>query len=175
MSSRWSVPLRLSEVDRGPVRLSLEPDEAARARIAAAVGVDRVDRLKAEVTARPWLDGAELSGRIDAEVTQTCGVTLDPFQTPIRSDFLIRLLPPGSPNAPAPDAAEVLVDPEAEDPPEVLESEVIDVGAYVVEYLLLEIDPFPRKPGAVFEPPEPPAVISPFAALAALKPKTDEG
>lgn len=174
MSSPWPVPLPLSEVDRAPVRLMLEPDGPARVRIAAAVGVDRLDRLKAEVTARPWLDGAELSGRIDAEVTQTCGVTLDPFQTPIRSNFVVRLLPPDSPNAPAPETAEVVVDPDAEDPPELLDSDVIDVGGYVVEYLLLEIDPFPRKPGAVFEPPEPPPVISPFAGLAALKPKGDE-
>lgn len=175
MNSPWPVPLPLSEIDRGAVRLTLEPDDAARMRIAAAVGVDTLDRLKAEVAARPWLDGAELSGRIEAEVTQTCGISLDPFQTPVRSEFRVRLLPPGSPNAPAADAAEVVVDPDAEDPPELLEGEVIDVGAYVVEHLLLEVDPFPRKPGAVFEPPEPPAVISPFAALAALKPKSDAG
>ena len=168
LSLPWSVPLKLSEVDRGPVELRLQPDDAARVRIAAAIGVDSLDRLTAELTARTWLDGAELSGRIDAEVTQTCGISLDAFKTPIRSNFTIRVLPPGSPHAPS-DPEELVIDPEGEDPPELLDSETVDVGGYVVEYLLLEVDPFPRKPGAVFEPPEAPAAISPFAKLAELK------
>ena len=40
--------------------------------------------------------------------------------------------------------------PDAEDAPDVLEGETIDVSAYVVEHLALEIDPFPKKPGAGF-------------------------
>jgi uncharacterized metal-binding protein YceD (DUF177 family) len=61
------------------------------------------------------------------------------------------------------------MDPEADDPPDVLEGETIDVSGYVLEHLALELDPFPRKPGAVFENPLPTAEISPFAALKALK------
>ena len=53
----------------------------------------------------------------------------------------------------------------------VLEGEVVDVGAYIVEHLALEVDPFPRKPDAVFEQPGGTPIISPFAALAALKDK----
>jgi hypothetical protein len=51
----------------------------------------------------------------------------------------------------------------------VLEGDVIDVGDWLVEHLALEVEQFPRKPGAVFEPPVAVEVISPFAALAALK------
>ena len=46
----------------------------------------------------------------------------------------------------------------------------IDLGAIATEFLILAIDPYPRKPGAVFQSPsagEPAA--HPFAALAALK------
>jgi len=42
------------------------------------------------------------------------------------------------------------------------------VSAYVVETLALALDPFPRKPGAVFESPAATEAISPFAALADL-------
>jgi hypothetical protein len=52
---------------------------------------------------------------------------------------------------------------------------VVDLGAIASEFLILGIDPYPRKPGVVFEPNlEREAGASPFAALAALKkPKPD--
>lgn len=173
MNSPWSYPVRLAEIDRGPQTLDLAPDHHTRARIAKVVGVDALNSLDAKVTLKPWLDGAELAGRITANVTQICGITLDPFQSPIETTFTVRVLPAGSKNAPGPETHELVVDPDAEDPPEVLEGDVVDVGTHVLEYLALEVDPFPRKPGAVFESPEPPVVISPFAALAALKGKDE--
>jgi hypothetical protein len=73
--------------------------------------------------------------------------------------------------APAlPDVAEPAAAEQA-DPPEVLQHGSIDLGALAVEFLLLGIDPYPRKPGVSFEPPrvvDDPAA-HPFAVLAALK------
>ena len=44
---------------------------------------------------------------------------------------------------------------------------VVDLGALATEFLVLGIDPYPRKPGAVFEPPQDSrAEENPFAALA---------
>ena len=48
----------------------------------------------------------------------------------------------------------------------------VDLAAYVVEHLALEIDPWPRKPGVVFEAPEGPAEPSPFDVLRELKSKS---
>ena len=46
----------------------------------------------------------------------------------------------------------------------------VDLGAVATEFLLLGIDPYPRKPGAVFERPAAGRPGGhPFAALAALK------
>jgi uncharacterized metal-binding protein YceD (DUF177 family) len=163
----WSDTVRLSEVSRGPVERRLSPDPAQLPAIARNIGVDVLKSLDARVTARPWLDGAELRGRFSAEVVQTCGVTLDPLEQTIDGDFLVRVLPPGSVNLPANDPEEL--DPEAEDPPEELPGEEIDLAAYVVEHLALEIDPFPRKPDAVFEPPAVEEEASPFAVLRRLK------
>ena len=53
--------------------------------------------------------------------------------------------------------------------PEPLIGGVVDLGALATEFLILGLDPYPRKPGAVFEPPqdrEPQG--GPFAALAKL-------
>ena len=58
-----------------------------------------------------------------------------------------------------------------EDGPEPLLDGRIDLGAIATEFLVLGIDPHPRKQGAVFEPPaiEDDRAEHPFAALAALK------
>lgn len=170
----WSDTLRFSEVARGPVRRRLEPDAALRKAIARYLDLVSIEALQADVQVRPWLDGAEIAGRFRAEVTQTCGVSGEPFPDTVSGDFEVRALPPGSPNAPQEETGEEIdLDPEAPDPPDVLEGETIDLAAYVLEHLSLELDPFPRKPGAVFEPPAETGAESPFAVLRLLK--KDEG
>lgn len=169
MSGPWSIPLRLSEVNRGPVRLRPEIDDGLRERLAKAIAVDALPSLEAWADLKPWLDGAELHGGFRGVVTQTCGLTLDPFDQPLQGDFLVRIVPPGSKAAPTTEGAEIAIDPEADDPPDVLEGDTIDVGAYLVEHMALAVDPFPRKPDAVFEAPEAAEILSPFAALKVLK------
>ena len=127
-------------------------------------------RLDADVEAAPWLDGVRLRGRLDALVRQTCGVTLEPLESKIEASFDLKLLPAGSPNAPSM-PEDVVLDPDAEDPPDLIEDETIDLGALVVEQLALEIDPFPRKPGAVFDTGPEEAPPSPFAVLKDFKPR----
>ena len=61
--------------------------------------------------------------------------------------------------------------PEVADPPEAIVNGIIDLGRIATDALLLAIDPYPRKPGAVFETditaPDP--EDHPFAALKALQ------
>lgn len=169
MSQAWDKPLRLHEVGRGAVRLKLEPDEAERAAIAKRLGLRSLPSLTADVTVKPWLDGAELTGRFEAVVEQVCGVTLDPFEQPVSGSIDARVVPAGSPNAATGEGGEMELDPEGDDPPDVLAGDAVDVAAYVVEHLALEIDPFPRKPGATFDYEPPEAEESPFAALKKLQ------
>jgi hypothetical protein len=170
--SPWPVIVRLAEVarftDAAPLSRHLEADEAARRAIAEALDLVRLDRLEADLDLSSWLDGVRIDGRWRADIVQTCGVSLDEFATSLSGEFTVRAVPVGSPHAPPPEA-EVEIDLDAEDPPDVLESDTIDLGGYVVEHLALEIDPFPRKPGAVFEPPGAEPEASPFAALLKLK------
>jgi hypothetical protein len=57
------------------------------------------------------------------------------------------------------------------DPLEAIENGIIDLGRLATDALYLGVDPYPRKPDAVFEPlvevPDP--EDHPFAALKALK------
>jgi uncharacterized metal-binding protein YceD (DUF177 family) len=165
----WDRPLKLHELAHGPVRLSLEAGPEARADIAKRLGLMSLPALKAEVTVRPWLDGAELVGRFEAVVEQTCGVTLEAFEQAVQGEIEVRVVPAGSPHAASAEGGDLELDPDAPDAPDVLPGEAVDVAAYVVEHLALELDPFPRKPGATFDYEAPEAETSPFAALKQLK------
>jgi uncharacterized metal-binding protein YceD (DUF177 family) len=169
VSLAWATPIQLRELARGPLSVRLEPDAGERAKVARDLGLESLPALTAELTVRPWLDGAEITGRFEAVVEQLCSVTLDPFEQPLSGDIAVQVVAAGSPHAPAEAPGEVEHDPEAPDPPDVLAGEAIDLAAYVVEHLALEIDPFPRKPGVEFEYAAPPEPESPFAVLKKLK------
>jgi len=170
VSTPWGQVVRLHELGRGAVTLKLAPDAAERSRVAHDLGLQGLPALTAEVTVRPWLDGAELVGRFEAVVEQLCSLSLEPFEQRLDGSVEVRLVPAGSQSAPAEaSGGEIELDPDAPDPPDVLEGDAIDVSAYVVEQLALEIDPFPRKPGAAFDYEAPTKEESPFAVLKNLK------
>ena len=117
-------------------------------------------------------DGLQVVGRVTASVEQACVVTLEPLTNEIDESVELLFTPPRElPKAAGPedDSAEAAGSP-AVDAPEELNDGAVDLAALTVEFLILGIDPYPRKPGAVFEAggtadPGP----HPFAALAALK------
>jgi uncharacterized metal-binding protein YceD (DUF177 family) len=150
------------------VTQQLVADDAARGRIARALDLERLERLEAELEVSPWLDGARVSGTWSADVEQTCGITLEPLRSALSGRFELKALPAGSPSAPQ-TGEEAALDLEADDPPDVLDDDRLDLGALVVEQLSLNIDPFPRKPGAVFEAPGGEGPPSPFAVLQGFK------
>jgi hypothetical protein len=167
-ASPWPHVVGLGEARRGAA-LHLVADDRARAAIAKALDIEALDSLEADVVLSEWLDGVEINGAWRGRIQQICGVSLDPFETGLDGRFTVRAVPPGSPNAPGEPVGDVEFDSEADDPPDLLESENLDVGFYVVEHLALEIDPFPRKPGVEFEAPAEPAASSPFDVLRQLK------
>jgi hypothetical protein len=158
-----ALTLRLGDVGAGR-RLGLLADGPARKAVAARLDLVDLEAFEGEAELSPWFDGVEVRAVWRARLVQTCGVSLEAFPTDLRGAFEVRLVPEGSPKAPPP-TPEVVLDPEAEDPPEVLAGQEIALGELFVEHLALEIDPFPRKPGVVFEPPAADPPISPFAVL----------
>ena len=115
-----------------------------------------------------------MSGQVRARIGQTCVVTLDPIESDIDEAIDLVFAPPEQ----VPQMAALVDeaehgDGETPDPPEPIENGIIDLGRLATDALYLAIDPYPRKPDAVFEPlveavdPE----DHPFAALKALKVK----
>jgi hypothetical protein len=165
----WPIDMPLNALGRTPVERRIVAEGPALLRIAQAVRVDAVKALEASLRLSPWLDGVEIHGRWSAVVVQTCGVSLEPFDSPLVGDFVVRAVPTGSDLLQPGDGHELELDAEAEDPPDEIHDGMLHLGAYVVEDLSLAIDPFPRKPDAVFTPPDVSDEPSPFAVLARLK------
>ena len=113
-----------------------------------------------------------VAGRVRARVGQTCVVTLDPMETEIDEPIDLIFAPPEQIPQLA-DFVDEAVESGAEipDPPEPIVNGVIDLGRLATDALFLGIDPYPRRPDAVFEPPVVAADPEdhPFAALKALK------
>jgi uncharacterized metal-binding protein YceD (DUF177 family) len=165
----FSRPFRVGDLSGAGTTVTLTATPSERQALAAEAGLVAIDALEAELTLRPTRHGFTISGSLEATVVQTCVVTLDPFPAEVRESIDVRFVPASA----AAEAGEEAIDPSAEDPPDVYEGDTVDLGALVAEYLVLGLDPYPRKPGAVFAPgpddtPEtqPP---SPFAVLGKLK------
>lgn len=164
--------VRIDEIPPSGLRVTLAVDEASRARIAARLELVALARLDAVV--RVVLERARpdrrvrLEGRIEAMATQSCVVTLEPFETPVEAAFE-RIL-----DEAAPAGEEAVVDPALPDI-EPLEGDLVDIGEIVIEELSLALDPFPRKPDATLGDRLPPTAddrpaAGPFAALERLRP-----
>jgi hypothetical protein len=169
----WSVPVRRDEVPDAGLHLDLVADEATRRAIAGIAGVGAVPRLEANFDLARQGSGLKVTGEVAATVEQTCVVTLEPMTSELREPIDLVFAPP--PAGERSDEDEEAIDPTAADEPEALLDGVADLGIVATEFLLLAIDPYPRKPGAVFEAPKAAALgAHPFAALAALKKSPDK-
>lgn len=165
----FSDPIRLHQIGAGLSR-RLEPDAEARARIARALNLKSLDRFEADVEVTATVSGWRLNGRLMAEAVQSCVLTLEPLPVRIDERFEINLVEATD----TPPSEEGEIDLELDDDsPDVVENGQIDLGQYAVEQLALQLDPYPRKEGAVFEQPPEPGEISPFGVLKALKPNGD--
>jgi uncharacterized metal-binding protein YceD (DUF177 family) len=165
----WSHPLAVADIPEEGEDLTLVPDEETRVALAQFSNVIAVPKLSAQLHLQPdGAGGAVVTGELDATVRQNCVVSLEPFDNKVHEEIALRFAPEGATAAKDnPD-----IDMEESDPSDAIKNGVIDLGAVVSEFLVLGIDPYPRKPGAVFAPPAPDASKTgdkPFAALAKLK------
>jgi hypothetical protein len=170
----WSVPVAVAQIPDTGLHRDIEAGPAARAAMAELAGLREILSASASLDVTPKGRGRfQVEGRVQARIGQTCVVTLDPIENDI--DEAIDLI-----FAPAEQIPELsdLIDDSAEsseeipDPPEPIENGFIDLGRLATDALFLGIDPYPRRPDAVFEPPVVAADPQdhPFAALKALQP-----
>jgi uncharacterized metal-binding protein YceD (DUF177 family) len=154
--------------------------EAERAATAKWAGIQSVEKLDVRVQIKK-LDSNRfgLAFALDANVTQSCVVTLEPVPAYIQHSFCRELVFVGaSRSRPAEKKAdsEVVLDLGSEEGgldegPEEITSLHVDLAVPALEEFALSLDPYPRRPGVEFAPKtgesDPPQ--SPFAVLKGLK------
>lgn len=161
----WTVPVTVAEIPDGGSHYDLSADAAVRDAVAKLADLRSLPRLEASFDLTRRGDDVAVQGEVRAQVGQTCVVTLEPIETDVQETVDLVFTPgvgeaeTGSPRRKG-------------DPPEPLENGVVDLGAVATEFLILGIDPYPRKPGAEFARTETQEERQhPFAALEALKKK----
>jgi hypothetical protein len=166
--SPWHFPVAVEDVPESGEHFDLMADSQTRAAIAKVAGLRDLPRLEANFdVSRKGGGGLLVAGRIAATVCQTCVVTLDPVVNELAEDVDLLFVPQAS-VVEAGGAASKPTEREYELEP--LTGGVVDLGALTTEFLILGLDPYPRKPGAIFQAPEETAAgEGPFSALAALQ------
>jgi hypothetical protein len=170
----WAVPVAVEEIPDSGLHLEIEASPEIRTALAKLAEVRDIAQASAAFDLVRADGGVDVSGRVKARVVQTCVVTLEPVENEVDEPVDVAFRP-GAELAAVPVHGSQVLD-EDEEPPEPLIGGKVDLGALATEFLILGIDPYPRKPGAEFAPPKPAeAGEHPFAGLEALKKRLGGG
>ena len=171
----WRSPVMVAQIPDTGLHRALEASAAERQALADAAGLRDILSAHADFDVVPRSGGRiQVTGRVRARIGQTCVVTLDPIESEIDEEVDLTFAPEAETRR-LEDLIEEGQDDEepaeVADPHEAIVNGIIDLGRVATDALFLAIDPYPRKPGAVFEAeviaPDP--EDHPFAALKALQ------
>jgi uncharacterized metal-binding protein YceD (DUF177 family) len=167
----FSRPVLLDTLGETARALSIEAEEAERTALARRFGLIAIDRLAAEVALSRAGDDILMRGTLTAQVVQACVATAEAVPATVETPFEIIFRPHPDPDGPD---AEVELS-ESELDVVFHDGAAVDAGEAVAETLALNLDPWPRAPGAE-EKLKAAGVIGeeeagPFSALAGLRDK----
>ncbi|HEY7384006.1 MAG TPA: DUF177 domain-containing protein [Beijerinckiaceae bacterium] len=153
--SRW---VTVHDLPADGLHVTIEATPEERQALAMAFGLVALNSLIGSFRLSGSQQRVEVKGAVEAEIDQTCVVTLEPFTTRVREEVEVEYAAPGTPA------------PHGEDAPDEIVGGRIDLGALTAEFLSLGLDPYPRKPGVDFAYQAPDAERdTPFAALGKLR------
>jgi hypothetical protein len=170
----FSRVVDVTSIGAGGLQLALEATESERAALAARFELEAIERLAADLrlTTGAGMAVVDARGRLEADIVQTCVVSLELVRNKVAADVDITF----TAEAAADGATEVTFDPQDEDPAEPMVDGKIDLGEALAQQLAELIDPYPRAPGATLDAANlgNTAEIkeNPFAALAPLRAKS---
>jgi Large ribosomal RNA subunit accumulation protein YceD len=160
--------VRVDALPREGQTVAIEASPAEREALASAYQLPAIASLTATLRLEPdGRGGARVTGAVHGELTQICVVTLEPFPAAVDEAVDVRFAPQAEEDTDRRAGRETLTFSLAdEDDPDPVIDGRIDLGALGAEFFALGLDPYPRKPGVVFEPPEAAVDKSlPFASL----------
>jgi uncharacterized metal-binding protein YceD (DUF177 family) len=151
--------VRVETVPDGGVEHLIEANEAERVALAKSIGLAAIQRLTGKfILSRAGRGAIRARGEVHAEVTQICVVSLEPFDVALDEDLDVRYAPsageaPGRRKPPIATARAADMAADDDDEPDPIVDGKINLGALAVEFLVLGLDPYPRKPGVEFSAP----------------------
>ena len=169
----WRVPVIVAQIPEGGLHRNFEADPATRQAMAEIAGLREVLAAQASFDVTPQSGGrVHVTGHVRARIGQNCVVTLDPIENELDEPIDLIFAPPEQ----IPQLSDLVEeaaesDTEIPDPPEPIINGIVDLGRLATDAMFLAVDPYPRRPDAVFEPLIEAAdpMDHPFAALTALQ------
>jgi hypothetical protein len=140
----------IARLPKAGLPVAIDADVQQRERLAAIHGLDAVDRFHAELLVTSWKrNGVRVEGRVEADIVQSCVVSLEPVENHIDEAVSAVFLPEDSRlgREGFGSGGEIVLSYDGPDSPETFAGDTIDVGALAEEFFGLAIDPYPRKPG----------------------------
>ena len=157
--SRWVSVARLPP-GRGAVTVEATPAECTA--LAADFKIPAIRDLVGRFAVSGPTSRLVVTGTVEGTVTLICTVSLEPFETKVSEPVEVAFTD-----------TDRLAGTDAEDAdiPDPIVGGRIDFGMLTAEFLALGIDPYPRKPGVVFEEIQLGEDVKPFDVLRTLRPE----
>ena len=161
--AEFARPVPLDQIAERVRVVEISASEGERRALAERFGLVALKRLEARIRLSRSGVFYRIEADWEADVVQTCVVTLEPLENHL-ADHLVERYGPTERQE-----AEIDLDPETDEIEEI-EGGAIDIGETVAQALSLALDPYPRKPGVKVEiPGGHEGGEGPFAALSKLK------
>lgn len=151
-----SFPVSVQRLPQKGLDVKIEANSREREALRDFHGLEDVKSFRADLQISPWKkDGVRVRGVVQAEIVQSCVVTLEPIQTRIDTKIDTIFVPENSRLArlPLDENGELIIDAEGPDIPETFSGDTLDAGAIAEEFFELAIDPYPHKEGTEAGPP----------------------
>ncbi len=144
-----SRPLKIDGIPRAGIEEHIVAKPLERQALATRLKVVALKKLEAKITvAHKKGHMFNVTGGFYAELTQECVVTLEPVEEVVRSTFDLLMAPDY-----ILDKLKKKKGPESSESEEAepIEGGVLDLGELVIQFLAMELNPYPRKQGAAWE------------------------
>jgi hypothetical protein len=149
-----SFEAHVARLPQNGLPVVIEADEAQCAALAKAHGLLSIESYRVDLLVTAWKrHGVKVAGKVEADITQACVVSLDPVEAHIEEEVEGLFLPDDSKlgRLGFGSGGEIMIDADGPDAPELFSGDTIDVGELAEQFFGLAIDPYPRKPDVLLD------------------------
>lgn len=137
----FSRPIPVEQIGVQETVRQIVANASERVRLAERFGLIALDRLQATLQLQRIPGGLiRVRGHLEADVVQSCVVTLEPVPAQLSESFTMNFV-----SGRADRGGEVVISVDEEDPPETIAEGRFDLGETVAQQLAVSLNPYPRS------------------------------